>query len=154
MRADTSQNLTMDWDTVYAIPYRAVNEAIAASGSSPKSFSQPENDGEVVVSGDFGPWQLATGGSGKDIHMSIPILKGRVTSKGGEPVEFENITAEVEVRALYLPNPQTGLMDLRLQTSNEEGIPQRRCSNSTRSLRIRWCRSCCRWRSRAGCART
>ncbi len=123
MRADTSQNLTMDWDTVYAIPYRAVNEAIAASGSSPKSFSQPENDGEVVVSGDFGPWQLATGGSGKDIHLSIPILKGSVTSKGGEPVEFENITAEVEVRALYLPNPQTGLMDLRLQTSNEEGNP-------------------------------
>lgn len=63
----------LGWDTVFAIRYSYVNNAIAASGRVPPSFHQQEQDeGDVIeIAGDFTSWALTTGGDGHAVMMSL-----------------------------------------------------------------------------------
>ena len=64
---------TFGWDTVFALRVDDVNKAIISGKSTPTTFSQSVNNGEVVASGTFTDWQICMGGDGKLLHLALPI---------------------------------------------------------------------------------
>lgn len=95
---------TNGWDTVYAVTFPTVNAAIASQGSSPTAFSFSETDptfGAISTSGKFGTWQLASGGSGQLVWMSVPVSSGTLQI-AGNTVELSNITITIEVQMEYV----------------------------------------------------
>jgi hypothetical protein len=79
--ADTAgESTTLGWDTTFAIRLPDANKALAKSGKYPTDFEimidKEENYG---VKGTFGGWQIAKGGSGGILFMSIPIVTGTMT---------------------------------------------------------------------------
>jgi len=101
---------TNGWDTVFAVRASDVNGAITRRATSPKtweatlpaSFVAPE----LLASGTFGTWQLATGGSGGIVNMAIPF-ECTITGTAA-PVAVRGGVATVSVRLQYLP-PEQGL---------------------------------------------
>lgn len=89
---------TNGWDTVYALYFPDVNLAIANAKSSPPSFTQTE-DG-MTLTGTFGDWQLAAGGDGKNLHMTLPIPTSTFSGMGA-PVTCSAITATIEINLLW-----------------------------------------------------
>jgi hypothetical protein len=102
---------TNGWHTVAAITYADVNKAIATTGVGPKTFTQTAPDGSAAVTGSFGPWRLATGGSGPLLMMSLPVTGGEVTVESVKhPISA--CTALVQITATYIPQSGTSLMHL------------------------------------------
>jgi hypothetical protein len=107
---------TNGWDTVAAISYKDVNDAIVRQGSAPQHFAQSAGDGSASVTGDFGQWALTTGGAGPDIMMALPVTGGTVTV-GANSYPITPATATVLVRANFLPQPDNPARQLlQLQT--------------------------------------
>lgn len=82
MSNNTNTISTNGWDTVYAIKYPDVNNAIKMQKSSPTSYSQTSKDptfGAIICEGDFGDWEVVTGGDGKNINMCLPITNCSVS---------------------------------------------------------------------------
>jgi hypothetical protein len=108
--ATTSSNAisTNDWDTVSALTYTAVNEAIVAQNVSPNNFMQLGSSGLIgtyTVSADFGDWQIALGGDGKNVWMNLPMNHGTAIFEAlGQTYAFSG-TATIEVTLTYLPQP-------------------------------------------------
>lgn len=80
---------TAGWDTVYALKVGVINEALAdyfAPGgrcSSSMAFTQSlDGTNAVTMTGEFGAWQITTGGSGEQINLRIPIVSGTATING------------------------------------------------------------------------
>ncbi|MEL6957708.1 MAG: TULIP family P47-like protein [Pseudomonadota bacterium] len=65
----------LGWDTVFAIRYSYVNDAIAASGRVPTSFNQTTQDeGDTLnMAGNFASWGLTVGGTGHAIMMRLHV---------------------------------------------------------------------------------
>lgn len=65
---------TNNWDTVFAVDFRAVNEGIAARGRFPDTFDHtiPAGTFTARISGDFSSWVL-TGGAGHLLEMRMTI---------------------------------------------------------------------------------
>ncbi len=77
---------TNGWDTVYALRVGLINEALTeyfgpgGAFASKLQFSQsmdPTNS--LAVNGQFGPWQITTGGSGQQVNLTVPITSGTAT---------------------------------------------------------------------------
>jgi hypothetical protein len=98
---DTDSATTLGWDTVFAVPVQYVNAAIAASHSSPTSFSQSNSQLQASITGTFGTWQIALGGSGEIMAMSIPISSATMTYSGTD-YPLSNLTATVLVELQYV----------------------------------------------------
>ena len=66
---------TNGWDTIYVVPFSLINNSIVNKASSPSAFNQQEetDDGTVTFAGNFGHWEMATGGDGQLVMMSLPI---------------------------------------------------------------------------------
>ncbi|MEL7159135.1 MAG: TULIP family P47-like protein, partial [Bacteroidota bacterium] len=63
---------TYGWDTAFGIPVPDANKAIVDKKSSPPDFSYAGSG--FKLSSNFGNWQIANGGSGKNIRFSIPLV--------------------------------------------------------------------------------
>jgi hypothetical protein len=92
---------TYDWDTVFALPVADVNRAIVTGKSSPRGFSYDHVEGgsRTTTSARFGDWQVAQGGDGKNLRMTIPLAEIAVGAQ-----YFGNGTATIEVKLQYLPH--------------------------------------------------
>ena len=88
---------TFGWDTVYAIRYADVNQAIVNDWPSP-SIRIDQASGPASIAGDFQPWRVVTGGGGHLVHMEarVPALlyNGSTTY---------DATAEIEVQLEFVP---------------------------------------------------
>ncbi len=93
---------THGWDTVFAIPISKVNAEIAASGCSPKTFSFSDPNGAYEVEGSFGAWSVTPGGSGKLIHMALPLSVCGVTFKGGAKTVVKDVVVTLEIQLKFL----------------------------------------------------
>jgi hypothetical protein len=118
---DTAQ--TYGWDTVFAVPIADVNAAIVKAGTSPKSFAATDAVDRYAVTGEFGPWQLTTQGSGDIVRLAIPLTQAVIT-KPDRSTETATGVALVDVRLNFLhqqeeqQRPPTGaLRDLRVRTT-------------------------------------
>lgn len=65
----------LGWDTVFAIRYNHVNDAIAASGKVPGTFEHVEQDeGDTnSIEGTFTNWSVTVGGAGHLIMMKLDV---------------------------------------------------------------------------------
>lgn len=103
---------TYGWDTAFAIRADDVNASIVRAGSSPATFTasaaDPHTNIDVAVSGTFSDWQLTLGGSGKLVHMAVPVTgltaKGTVPNRGPVTFTFGPGTFEIEVELTYVPH--------------------------------------------------
>lgn len=99
---------TFGWDTVYAIRYADVNQAIVNDWPSP-SIRIDQASGPASIAGDFQPWRVVTGGGGHLVHMEarVPALlyNGSTTY---------DATAEIEVQLEFVPQPVAGVRGARL----------------------------------------
>ena len=78
--ASTNPISTNDWDTVYALYFPKVNQAIVHGKASPKTFTQKTmGDNMIALNGTFTDWQLTTGGAGSLVHMVVPIPSSTLT---------------------------------------------------------------------------
>lgn len=80
---------TAGWDTVYALKVGIVNEALTENFgpggalASKLTFTQAlDPTGTISMTGQFGAWQITTGGSGEQINLTIPIQSGTATIAG------------------------------------------------------------------------
>lgn len=96
---------TFGWDTVYAISYADVNDAIAAAGVTPPGLSQ--GGGPTAVTADFSDWRLGLGGGGRNIRMDIPMQNLTLGS-----ANFGNATAHINVQLTFVPDPSNGDEDI------------------------------------------
>jgi Clostridium P-47 protein len=101
-------NTTLGWDTVFAVPVTKVNQHFAQSNLYPKDFTGSYSGKlfTVTISGNFGPWTIALGGSGALINLSIPVASG--TMKATSNYDLQGATLVVQVRLNYLPQPSQG----------------------------------------------
>lgn len=100
--ADGEPAFTYGWDTVSAIPVPHVNAAIVAAGSSPPGFEHvPADGGSAAVRATFGPWQVTSGGDGRNLRMSVPMP---VVTLGTTTVE--DVVATIEITLADLPHTE------------------------------------------------
>ena len=109
--APASTGLTNDWDTVFAIRYTDVNNAIVRAGSSPKEeFNETITDealraiiaddrfgDSATIRGFFGDWAVAPGGSGHLVMMSLPVTTVTLTRPGHDDAVRTDVTYTVRV---------------------------------------------------------
>jgi hypothetical protein len=104
---------TFGWDTVFAIRIRDVNAAIrnASPAPYPAGFAHPYQSstlGAVPFRGNFGPWQMCSGGSGDIVRFAVPLtaLECDVPDANGKPetTALGLARAVIEVRLSFLPH--------------------------------------------------
>lgn len=96
---------TNGWDTVYALRFSEVNNAIVNAKSSPTSFEEhiKDDDGHQVIAGHFEPWQLTTGGDGRNVRLILPIPEAMFEFRD-RGVELLNIKATIEINLDWVQN--------------------------------------------------
>ncbi|MGX5773725.1 TULIP family P47-like protein [Methylorubrum zatmanii] len=133
---------TNGWDTVYALKVGLINEALAeyfgpgGDFASKLQFSQsmdPTN--ALCVEGQFGAWQITTGGSGQQVNLTVPISSGTATLKNiGLPqtsFDLAGAALTVEVTLGYhsvspaasSATPQSGVTTAQLKVVTSGSAP-------------------------------
>ena len=104
MASETSSEVTtLGWDTTYALRVADVNTVLRRSGSYPTDFEKViDPNMNYGIKGKFGAWQIALGGSGGIVFLSMPIPEGEMTS-GGTKYSMANSTAYISVKLKYIP---------------------------------------------------
>ena len=98
-----AESSTLGWDTTFAIRLPDANKALAKSGKYPSDFEiMVDPDENYGVKGTFGGWQIARGGSGGILFMSIPIVTGTMTS-GKKTYKMDGATVYISVKLKFLP---------------------------------------------------
>lgn len=111
------------WDTVSAVSYDAMLNAVKAQNASPANFEQVQKDKagkvEASIKGAFGPWALALGGAGQLICFDVPMTDIGMTF-GGQSKRIADCVAKIQVKAQFLERAdEPGKKDLRLLTTAE-----------------------------------
>ncbi|WP_221392715.1 TULIP family P47-like protein [Dyadobacter sp. NIV53] len=109
--ADTDTAVyTYGWDTAFVIRAADVNKAIVDCKSSPPNFSysETESDPGYSVTGDFGDWQIAMGGDGKQIRMLLPLKNVVLTFPATNKVlKYDSGQAIIEISLHFIPHTDT-----------------------------------------------
>ena len=92
---------TNGWDTVFAIPVQYVNQAIVDAEASPTTFQQSDSTLSASITGTFGDWQIAIGGSGELLAMTVPIPSATLTF-ANQDYPMTNLTATILVNLTYV----------------------------------------------------
>ncbi|PIG95165.1 TULIP family P47-like protein [Gloeocapsopsis sp. IPPAS B-1203] len=97
---------TLGWDTVFAVRLPDVNSALMKSDKYPKTFEITVDPSEnYSIQGTFGSWQVARGGDGKIVYLSIPIPTGTMTS-GTKSYPLDGSQVYISVNLKYVPQKQ------------------------------------------------
>lgn len=99
-----AEGTTLGWDTTFAIRLKDVNAVLAKSGAYPRDFSgviDPEQNWEIK-DGKFGTWQMARGGSGGIVFLSMPVTAGTMTF-GANSYPLAGTTVYVSIKLKYVP---------------------------------------------------
>lgn len=104
-KGQDQQTNTYGWDTVFAIPVKYVNEAIAFHKSSPKGFSLTTADG-ASITGSFGHWQVAHGGNGGLMWFTVPCLGIKYHHSLGNAT-WKDVDLTIQIRLRYIDAPGT-----------------------------------------------
>jgi hypothetical protein len=95
---------TNGWDCVSVLRFPEVNKAIVDQKTSPKTFSQSDNDptfGTISLNGNFSDWQLS-GGDGKLVWIEMPMLNSVFTLMSKTHNYSKPMKANVEVNMLWI----------------------------------------------------
>ncbi len=96
---------TNGWDTVSICRVTALNERIKAEKTYPENMK--EEMAPISVEGNFKPWQVVTGGDGRNVKLNIPmesgIYKGMAMKEEG--IDISGVSVDVYVKLSYFPMP-------------------------------------------------
>lgn len=119
---------TYGWDTVYAMRFAELNNAIEQKGVTPPSFDQPDVPPPASynyrVSGPFDAWRLATGGSGQLVCMELQIPTLTYEDTGASTSnDYDDVIATIKLRLEDLPQPETNdnVVDIRFPLAADGG---------------------------------
>ena len=94
---------TYGWDSVNCIKSSIANEVLKTSGAYPSQLSIEMNpQSGWAITTNFGPWQIAPGGSGAILFMKLPLTSGVMTYGSGE-LNFKNGYALISIKLRYVP---------------------------------------------------
>lgn len=102
---------TYDWDTVVALHFDTTNTALTDNWSSvddrAKTLSQAASDDPTYqIQANLGAWQLTTGGDGKNINMSVPIVSGVYQAgTNSYPLDGLGMSAVIQINMDWIPDP-------------------------------------------------
>jgi len=111
--AKTHEATALDWDTVFAVTYDDVNDAIKKRKLYPPKLKAPASGPfKFTVDADFGSWQMFPGGNGSEVYFLLPItdleanyeLKGK---PGALTCAAMSITVAVKLALLPHHGPAT-----------------------------------------------
>lgn len=96
---------TNGWDTVHALRFSEVNKAIVNAKSSSSSFEEhiEDDDGHQVIAGQFAPWQLTTGGDGRNVRLILPIPEAIFEFRDNRD-NLRNVKATIEINLDWVQN--------------------------------------------------
>lgn len=102
---------THGWDTAFAISAGDVNRAIVDKKTSPTGFAYADDSYKVTA--DFGHWQIAQGGDGKSIRLSIPMSNIQLTVlSSGKVIAIPSATTIAEIELACLPHTDTDQIEV------------------------------------------
>lgn len=85
------------WDTCSIVSTALVNEALAKGAEKTiRTFSYKEQG--LEISGAFGNWSLAPGGSMRLVLVDMPIASGTITADGDPPVDISGLVVQAQMR--------------------------------------------------------
>ena len=93
--------LTKGWDTISIIKQDRINNEIKKIWVNIDSkFYYKFKEKDISISGEFLPWRIVNGGSGKNIRMELPIKKG-VLYLAGKQYNLENSCATIQTTLIF-----------------------------------------------------
>ncbi len=114
------------WDTVSICRVSALNTRIKAEKTYPTDLMKYE-EGTISVTGMFAPWQIVTGGDGRNVKLNIPFESGTYTGidmGAGAQFDMTGVSVDIYIKLNYFPLPKTqaedGSYDLRIKTTQTE----------------------------------
>lgn len=123
------------WDTAYVVSTDIINASLLAhfgpggDAHSRLSFRQSMK-GAASMEGEFGPWQLTTGGSGSRLNLSLPIVSGTISLQiPGLPstVDLAGLSLTVQVvlgfHAVQQSKDSDGTTRAQLKVRTNEDVP-------------------------------
>lgn len=96
------------WDTCSIVSIDLVNQALARGADRTiRTFSYTEDD--LEISGHFGAWALAPGGSLRLVSVTMPIAQGAIRAKGEAETDISGIvlTAQMKLGLIAGDTPDT-----------------------------------------------
>jgi hypothetical protein len=98
------------WDTTFGISYAQANAAIVAEKTTPPTFEYTDTGAGVSISGNWGDWQITTGGDGQNLHMHCPVASGTGSGVLGT-IDLAGGYVVIEVKLEKLPDPSIEVKD-------------------------------------------
>ncbi len=104
----THEASTLGWDTVFAVTYEDINEAIVKRKSSPSKLNIPAGGPfNFAVTADFADWKIFPGGDGSEVYFLLPVknLKANYVLKGKPgALTCDEMMITVAVKLALLPH--------------------------------------------------
>lgn len=99
------------WQTVFAVNYPAVNQAIKENASTPKDFEYTDDDAQLAISGTWKDWQLTRNSDGPNLHLYCPVGTGTAKSGTQGSVDLSGGSVTIQLRLDAVPNPNSPVTD-------------------------------------------
>lgn len=99
---------TNGWDTVSICRVTALNEKIKSEKTYPESIEISRT--QFNLAGDFDPWQVITGGDGRNVKLRLPMKSGTYTGIDWENekekvFDLTGVSVDIYVKLSYFPAP-------------------------------------------------
>lgn len=97
---------TNGWDTVSICRVTALNERIKSKKTYPETIDTSLD--QLSLTGEFLPWQINTGGDGRNVKINIPMKNGTYTGIDfgkGNVFDLEGVSVDIYVKLSYFPIP-------------------------------------------------
>lgn len=96
---------TYGWDTVNCLRLPLVNQVLAQSDQYPKNLKTVLDPAENwSIDTNYGPWQIAAGGSGSILMMKLPLTSATLTT-GSSALSFKNGWVTISLKLRFVPQP-------------------------------------------------
>ncbi len=108
------------WDTCSIISIDLVNQALAqADDRTIRTFSYTEDD--LEISGSFGGWALAPGGSLRLVSVTMPIRQGVIRARGEGEVDISGVVLTAQMKLGLISGDTPDTRNLAFDTSLDDG---------------------------------
>ena len=103
---------TNGWDTVSICRVTALNERIKGEKTYPESIEAGQ--GQLQLKGEFAPWQIITGGDGRNVKIRVPMKNGTYTGMEfgkGNVFDLKDVYVDIQVTLSYFPMSNSKQME-------------------------------------------
>ena len=104
---------TNGWDTVSICRVSALNSRIESEKTYPAEIHQKDIESDLSLDGEFDPWQVVTGGDGKNVKINVPLKTGTfigLPSGGTNEFDVSGCSVDILIKLQYFPLNQDPVM--------------------------------------------